>query len=243
MAQVARPVVADDFPIFTLDVKPMWAKIDVSLERAQQAAPLQLSASRFLMEFDLGMTWAPFRLQYALTTGMRPGYDQVIPSGIVNIGGVEFGEKRQANVGQAFQPASQKALNIGWSAGMSHRFQLTKFIDSHVQPVLIAELFDVRISAAEATDRQAGKPAPRQASETFRPFVWAAGGQYAYDGPSGILTATLAGSNKYSFAEIDYYYELNDWLALTLGWQHKSLAQDDSKLRANAWFAGVNLVW
>ena len=85
--------------------------------------------------------------------------------------------------------------------------------------------------------------APKQGSETLRPFVWAAGAQYANESDYGLLTATLAGSDKYSFAEITYYYDVSEWLALTFGWQHKSLSVAGVKLRSNAGFAGVNLVW
>ena len=116
-AQEYRPAetpAATEPAVFTFDMKPLWSKID--LDYRDQ---VKLSASRSLMEFDLGVTTAPFRFKYCLTTGMRPGSDRIVPADIVRVNGVEFGEK-QKGVGQAFQPAgsgNQKPLQIDWSMG------------------------------------------------------------------------------------------------------------------------------
>ena len=171
-----------------------------------------------------------FAVKYSLTTAMRPGggpdcSGRYCPDQWRGIRGEKTG--RPAGTPAA---TNAKPLQIDWSLGTSHRFTFTKFIDSYVQPVVIGELFDVRFSAMEIKTGTTGGSLKQGA----RPF----GRSCGRPGPKTRTTATMAcscdpgRSDRYLFAEITDHYDINEWLALTFGWQHKPLSVNEVKLRS-----------
>ncbi len=204
---------------------------------------LSLQTTSALGEFGVGLTNPKiFRIHYAYTMPQTstetPSVTQPLQIAATNFVAAAAAGGIGAPVAAAV--AAGTPIKVDWTYGGTHRCDVicVRSIEGSqafwLNPAIIANFSTFKLTGTTTI-------APVvSATETFDRFDWAAGVEAVYQQPSSRISALLAGSDKFLFADCLLAYSVANTLDLTFGWKaQRILADRDITLRLSAPFVGV----
>jgi len=221
---------------FGIEARPVMGRWTLDLRDDQ----VRLNASRTVAEITAGaVSPGLFRARYTLVTGFGNS-DQVTPNGPLQVAGTDFG-KKQGNGGAGSGTSgtsATKPVTVDWRADPGHRLELVGLTRFPIRPAAIAEFHSATLTAIGEKD---GKPT--QESETFRRWLLGLGGEATWSNRYERARAIIVGSDRYLFAEASYFQRIAPWAAARVGLQHSTKSLDGVRIRASAWWLGIEAAW
>jgi hypothetical protein len=179
----------------------------------------------------LGEHW---RFRYSFNPGWN-FEDHALNANSFVVNGIEFRETQKEKQGKKGDP---KPILLSWQHGADNRMELTAIVNSPVRPMIIGEWVGVSLTA---TGEKEGKPI--EATESFRAFLWAIGGNFQVRGDRWLGDLTACAGDRLVRAECILVYRVAPGWSMLGGYEYEAWKVGELRVKCGAPVLGLWCDW